>query len=381
MFLNHIKLQNFRNYKELSLDFKSNKILLVGKNAQGKTNLLEAIYYLSTLNSMKAKNDLELIKWKHDFTSIKADFTKDDIEISLDVLINPPKKKLLKVNGIKKNKSSEFISNISTVSFSTSDLLLLRGTPEDRRSWLDLAIGQIYPAFFDRLSKYNKIRMQKNNYLKGLKGNYNTEVDLLDVWNEQLSISGSNIIYLRLNFLKEIQKIANIKHSQISNQEHLSILYNSTIIGDFNSETNQIITSEEISKIFSEKLKEKRTEEIIRGQSVIGPHRDDISYYINEIDSKKFASQGQQRTIVLALKLAELELIKNKIGQNAILLLDDVLAELDNTRQNYLLNAIGTETQTIITSVDTLHFDKKYLSDVQIFNISADDEGAKISIK
>lgn len=379
MFINHIELRNFRNYKELNLDFKSNKILLIGKNAQGKTNLLESIYYLSTLNSMKAKNDSELIKWNNDFASIKADFEKGDMEISLDIIINPPKKKILKVNGLKKSKSSEFLSNISTVSFSTTDLLLLRGTPEDRRSWLDLAIGQIYPAFFDRLSKYNKIRTQKNNYLKGLKGNFNTETDLLDIWNEQLLISGSNIIYLRLNFLKEIQKIANLKHSQISNNENLSILYNSTIIGDFNAGIDQIITSEEISKIFSEKLKEKRIEEIIRGQSIIGPHRDDISYYINNIDSKKFASQGQQRTIVLALKLAELELIKNKIGENAILLLDDVLAELDNVRQNYLLNAIGTDTQTIITSVDTLHFDKKYLDDVQIFNISADEEGASVN--
>lgn len=381
MFINHIELKNFRNYQDLILDFKSNKILLVGKNAQGKTNLLEAIYYLSTLNSMKAKTDSELIKWGQNFASIKADFKKCDVEVSLDVLINPPKKKLLKVNGLKKNKSSEFISNISTVSFSTSDLLLLRGTPEDRRSWLDLAIGQIYPAFFDRLSKYNKIRIQKNNYLKELKGNFNTNHDLLDVWNEQLSVSGSNIIYLRLNFLKEIQKVANKKHSQISNQEHLSIIYNSSIVGDFNPELNNIKSSEEISKMFLEKLEEKRNEEIIRGQSVVGPHRDDVSYYINDIDSKKFASQGQQRTIVLALKLAELELIKTKIGENAILLLDDVLAELDNLRQNYLLNAIGNETQTIITSVDTLHFDKEYLNGVQIFNISADENGAKIKLK
>lgn len=381
MLLNRIKLKNFRNYNELDLNFNSNKILLIGKNAQGKTNLIEAIYYLSTLNSMKAKNDSELIKWDEDFSYIKADLNKFDTEISIEVLINPPKKKILKVNELKKTKSSEFISNISTVIFSTSDLLLLRGTPEDRRNWLDLSIGQIYPAFFDRLSKYNKIRIQKNNYLKELKCNLNTSNELLDIWNEQLSISGSNIILLRLNFLKEIQKIANIKHSQISNNEHLSLIYNSTIIGDFNAEINETITSEEISKIFLEKLKEKRAEEIIRGQSVIGPHRDDVSYYINGIDSKKFASQGQQRTIVLALKLAELDLIKNKIGENAILLLDDVLAELDNTRQNYLLNAIGEETQTIITSVDTLHFDEKYLKDVQIFKISADEEGAKVNLK
>lgn len=378
MFLNHIELKNFRNYESLSLDFSSRKILLIGKNAQGKTNLLEAIFYLSTLNSLRAKNDNELIKWDKNFALIKADLTKGDMNITSEALINPPKKKILKINGIKKNKSSEFIQNISTVSFSNTDLLLLRGTPDDRRSWLDLAISQIYPAYLDRLSKYNKIRIQKNNYLKDLKGNFNTDTQMLDVWNEQLSITGSNIIFLRQKFLKELLKVAQEKHAQISKQEILSIIYNSTVTDDFNAENSDIHTTEDISKIFLDKLNSKKQEEIIRGQSVIGPHRDDVSYFINGIESKKFASQGQQRTIVLALKLAELELIKNKTGENAILLLDDVLAELDNTRQNYLLKAIGEETQTIITSVDTLHFDKEYLTNVQIFKIASDEEGTKI---
>ncbi len=378
MFLNHIELNNFRNYKKLELDFNSNKILLIGKNAQGKTNLLEAIYYLSSLNSIKAKNDSELIMWGEEFASAKGKFQKFDVDIELEVQINPPKRKLLKVNGIKKNKSSEFISNISAVSFSNSDLLLLRGTPDDRRSWLDLAIGQIYPAYFDRLSKYNKIRIQKNNYLKELKGNFSANTELLDVWNEQLSISGSNIIFIRLNYLKEIQKIATEKHSQISKEENLTLIYNSSIMGDLDLYNENNLTSEKIAEEFSKKLNEKKTEEIIRSQAILGPHRDDISFYINDIEAKKFASQGQQRTIVLALKLAELDLINNKLDEKAILLLDDVLAELDNTRQNFLLNAIGEDTQTIITSVDTLHFDKKYLNDVEIFVINSDDEKTTI---
>ena len=377
MFLKHIELNNFRNYEKLSLNFTSNKILLIGKNAQGKTNLLEAIFYMSTLNSIKAKTDSELINWNSDCCNVKLNFIRNDFETELSLTINPPKKKLLKINGLKENKSINFISNLSTVIFSTTDLLLLRGAPEDRRSWLDLAIGQIYPAYFDRLSKYNKIRTQKNNYLKELKGNIYSDSVILDVWNEQLQIAGSNIICLRQNFIKEITKTANEKHSLISNQEHLSLIYNSSITGEYNPETTNSLTSEQISKIFAEKQNEKKQEEIIRGQSVVGPHRDDISFFINGIDSKKFASQGQQRTIVLALKLSELELIKNKTGENAILLLDDVLAELDKTRQNYLLKAIGTETQTIITSVDTLHFDKEYLNDVEIFNVSSGKIGTK----
>lgn len=369
MFIKRLEIKNFRNYSDLEIDFNSKKILFIGKNAQGKTNLLEAIYYLSTLDSLRAKTDSELIKWGENISTLRAEIKKFDIDVDLDVTINPPARKKLKVNGLNKNKSSEFISNISTVCFTTNDLLLLRGTPEDRRKWLDLAISQIFPAYLERLSKYNKIRTQKNNYLKELKGNINADTSLLDVWNEQLAITGSNIIYIRLNFLHEIEKIAAIKHKLISENEVLTMAYNSSIIGDVETKDKFELSNEYILENFKNKLEEKKAEEIIRSQSVVGPHRDDISYFINNNDSKKYASQGQQRTIVLSLKLAELELIKDKINTNAILLLDDVLAELDDLRQNFLLDAIGDTTQTIITSVDTLHFKKEYLDDVEIFEI------------
>lgn len=369
MFIKKLLIKNFRNYNDIEISFKSNKILFIGKNAQGKTNLLESIYYLSTLDSLRAKTDNELIRWGENYCSIKAEVKKFDIDIDLEIYINPPNRKKLKVNGLSKNKSSEFISNISTVCFTTNDLLLLRGTPEDRRKWLDLAISQIFPAYSERISKYNKIKTQKNNYLKNLKGNINSDTSLLDVWNEQLAITGSNIIFIRLNFLYELQKIAKEKHSKISNKENLSTFYNSCIIGDISNCEKIEFNNEYILENFKRKLEEKKLEEIIRGQSVLGPHRDDISFFINDNDSKKYASQGQQRTIVLALKLAELQLIKEKINTNAILLLDDVLAELDDLRQNFLLNTIGNETQTIITSVDTLHFKEEYLKDVEIFEI------------
>ncbi len=369
MFIKNLALKNFRNYSDIELNFNSNKILIIGKNAQGKTNLLEAIYYLSTLDSLRAKTDNELVKWNTDFCSIKASIKKFDVDIDLEIYINPPNRKKLKVNGLNKNKSSDFISNISTVCFTVNDMLLLRGAPDDRRKWLDIAISQIFPAYIERLNKYNKIRTQKNNFLKNLKGNINAETSLLDIWNEQLAITGSNIIFIRLNFLHELQKIAAIKHKQISNNENLSLFYNSSVIGDISACEKFAYGSEFILENFRNKLNEKKAEEIIRAQSVIGPHRDDVTYFINNTEAKKFASQGQQRTIVLSLKLAELELIKEKINTNAILLLDDVLAELDDLRQNFLLDAIGNETQTIITSVDTLHFKEEYLKNVQIFEI------------
>ena len=370
MFIKSIELKNFRNYEDLHLDFSADKILLIGKNAQGKTNLLESIYYISCLDSTRAKTDSELIFWNKDFAKLKAVVEKNDTERELEVLINPPKRKELKVNGVKKSKSADFCSNFSVVSFSVNDLLLLRGVPDDRRSWLDMAISQIYPAYPDRISKYNKIRVQKNNHLKEIKGNINADTSLLDVFNTQLVVAGSNIILLRLKFLKEIQKIAMEKHMQIAEHEVLTTTYNSTVTGDMDFSKTGDISVESIAKCFEEKLKERKLEEIIRAQSLVGPHRDDVSFFINGTDAKKFASQGQQRTIVLSLKLAELELVKQKIDDTPVLLLDDVLAELDNIRQNYLLNAIGQNTQTIITSVDTLHFDDEYLKDFEIFKIS-----------
>lgn len=369
MLIKSLELKNYRNYTDLNLDFKSEKILFIGKNAQGKTNILEAVYYLSCLGSSRAKNDSEIIRWGEDFAILKAQIEKNDISADLQIKINPPKRKELKVNEVKKSKTADFCSNLSVVSFSVNDLLLLRGVPDDRRSWLDLAISQIYPAYGDRLSKYNKIRVQKNNYLKEIKGNFNANLELLDVWNSQLVVAGSNIVFLRLKFLNELQKIAKIKHKEIADSEIFSLRYDSKIYGEIMFGDYFIFTVDDIAQNFEKKLKERQTEEIIRGQSLVGPHRDDVSFYINDIEAKKFASQGQQRTIVLSLKLAELELIKEKIGDNPVLLLDDVLAELDNNRQNYLLNAIGKETQTIITSVDTVLFDDEYLKDVQIFNV------------
>ena len=370
MFVKSIELKNYRNYENLSINFNSDKILLIGKNAQGKTNLLESLYYLSCLSSARAKTDSELILWNKDFAKVKATVEKQELERELEITINPPKRKELKVNGVKKNKSSDFCTNLSVVSLSVNDLLLLRGVPDDRRDWLDMAISQIYPAYPDRISKYNKIRIQKNNHLKEIKGNINADTSLLDVFNTQLAISGSNIIFLRLKFLKEIQKIAMEKHLQIAQKEILTTFYNSTVTSEIDFSIENIPTVEDIAQMFNQKLEERKLEEIIRAQSLVGPHRDDVSFLINDIEAKKFASQGQQRTIVLSLKLAELELIKEKINDTPILLLDDVLAELDNVRQNYLLNAIGSQTQTIITSVDTLHFDDEYLKDVEIFKIS-----------
>ena len=359
MKLRKLILKNYRNYENFEYEFSQNKTLIIGKNAQGKTNILEAIYYLCALDSNRIKKDSELIMFNKDLTSIKAEVEKNSTDLELEVIINPPKNKILKVNGLKKNKSKDFLRVLSSVNFSSSDLMLLRGEPQNRRKWLDMAIFQVYPLYIEKLAKFNKIRLQKANYL----ANGIIQNDMLDVFNEQLSVASANVIYLRKKYLLELERIAKIKHASMAENEDLTIKYQTI--------TDENLSIEELKDLIYQKLNEIKQDEIRRQQCLIGAHRDDIDFYINEVDSKKFASQGQQRTIVLALKLAELQIIKEKINETPLLLLDDVLAELDNIRQNYLLNAIEDDIQMVITSVDTLAFDEEFLKNVDIVKISA----------
>lgn len=359
-----LELKNYRNCRDLSLDLNSAKVLIIGKNAQGKTNILESIYFLSTLKSPRTVNNTELIEFGQDKFELSANVIKSSTDISLYYSYGQDKSKEIKLNGLK-SKPKDFKQVLRTVLFSTSDLMLLRGNPQDRRDWLDRAISQIYPAYDDRLSKYDKIRIQKNNFLKDAAktGNFNTT--LLDVYNEQLVITGSNIIYLRKKFLKEIEKIAKEKHLIISETEELKMEYSCAFLDGSEVEID------EIAQKFKLSLEEKQLEEQRRCQACTGPHRDDVLFYINGNEAIKYASQGQQRTIVLALKLSELDIITDKTGDEPLLLLDDVLAELDDIRQNYLLKSISPTTQTIITSVDTLLFEDEFLRDVKIYKIES----------
>ena len=347
------ELKNFRNCIDVKDNVESDKTLLIGKNGQGKTNILEALYFLSTLKSPRTSNIKEFINFNTDSFSIKANVLKAGVESTIEIKYKLGEKKQLLVNGLKTN-SKEFRGVLKSVLFSSGDLMLLRGAPQDRRGWLDRAIIQIYPAYDERLSKYERIRLQKNKLLK--EDFINT--DLLNVYNEQIAVTGANIIFIRKKYLKELAKIAEIKHRAISNTETLTIKY------DYSGNT-----VDEIAENLKEELTTRQKEEIARKQSCVGPHRDDILFEINNSDATKFSSQGQQRTLILALKLAELEILQDKTGEPPVLLLDDVLAELDDLRQNFLLKSIEGGVQTILTSVDTLLFDESFLANVQLIRI------------
>lgn len=354
MRLKSLKLNNYRNCRDISMDLDYDKIIIIGKNAQGKTNILESIYYLSSLKSPRTSNIKDFVKFGESDFKVSGELFKSDTDISLEVEYNLDKPKTVKLNGLKTTPKN-YRSVFNTVLFSTQDLLLLRGTPQDRRDWLDSAIAQIYPTHDERLTKYSKIRVQKNNLLKSEE----TDNSLLDVFNEQLVITGSNIIYTRQKFLSELKKFAIDKYSGISSSEKFSFEY-----------SFPHFELEDIAQALRDELSERRAEELARRQACVGPHRDDIFFYLDGSDATKFASQGQHRTVVLALKLAEIDLITQKKGYSPVLLLDDVLAELDDLRQNYLLKSIASTTQTIITSVDTLLFEQDFLRNVKIYNIS-----------
>lgn len=347
------ELKNYRNCIEISSDFCTEKTLIIGKNGQGKTNILEALYFLSALKSPRTSNIKDFINFNKEDFSIKAQIEKNNVESTIEIRYKLGEKKILLVNGIKAN-AKEFRGMLKSVLFSSNDLMLLRGSPQDRRSWLDRAIVQIYPAYDERLSKYERIRLQKNKLLKEEFINN----DLLAVYNEQLAVTGANIIFIRKKYLRELAKIASVKHNAISNTESLTIKY------DYTGES-----VEEIAKTLIDELNTRRSEEIARKQTCAGPHRDDILFEINCADATKFSSQGQQRTLILALKLAELDMLQNKTGEPPVLLLDDVLAELDDVRQNFLLKTIESGIQTILTSVDTLLFDESFLNTVELIRV------------
>ena len=353
MRITDFELKNYRNCIDVSGNLNHEKTLIIGKNGQGKTNILEALYFLSTLKSPRTSNIKDFINFNADEFSIKAEIEKNGTSVTIETRYKNGEKKILLANGVKTN-AKEFRGVLKSVLFSSGDLMLLRGSPQDRRSWLDRAIVQIYPAYDERLSKYERIRLQKNKLLKDEFINN----DLLSVYNEQLAVTGANIIFIRKKYLRELSKIAALKHQAISNTETLTIKY------DYEGEN-----VDEIADALRAELEQRRAEEIARKQTCVGPHRDDILFEINNADATKFSSQGQQRTLILALKLAELDMLQEKTGEPPVLLLDDVLAELDDLRQNYLLKTIESGIQTILTSVDTLLFDEQFLENVNLIRV------------
>ncbi len=345
MYVQNIYLENYRNLENIKIDLNKKLNLFIGDNAQGKTNLIESIFYISIGRSFRFSKDNNLINFDKERTYFKINVKrkKDEKKIEIEIINN--KNKTYKINEITLDKKSELVSIVNIVIFSPDNLDLIKGSPGDRRRFLNIEISQLKPKYKYLLKKYKKILLQRNNLLKNLNEN-KKNIKLLEVWDENLVHTGSEIILYRNNFITKLRKISKKIHWEISGEkEKLDIVYK-TGLGLLRE--NDI---EYIEEKFERKLKENRCREIERGVTLYGPHLDDIKIIINNKDSSDYSSQGQKRTAALSLKLSEIEIIKEEKKENPIVLLDDVLSELDNKRRYHLLRYIE-HVQTIITSTD-----------------------------
>lgn len=347
MKVNKIILGNFRNYINLTLTFTNSINIFIGENAQGKTNILEAIYYAAMGHSHRTNTDAELIRWQQDSASISIIFSRLNIESSLLFKFNSNQKKEIIVNNYT-IKPKELIGLLNVVLFSPEDLMLIKGMPNMRRRFLDIEISQVSPAYYQQLSKYNRIVAQRNTLLKKIREN-KEQPDMLDAWDEQLAIVGSQIVKKRQIAVKKLAMLANLMHRKITdNKENLTVIYHKHGIDGKDLDS--------LASEYSRKLVELRQNDIWRGSTSVGPHRDDLILSVNGINLRTYGSQGQQRTGVLALKLAELEFIKSETGEYPVLLLDDVMSELDASRREHLIAFIQDRIQTFITATEEKYF-------------------------
>lgn len=332
MIIKSLELQNFRNYDSLNIHFSSGTNILYGDNAQGKTNILEAIYLSSTTKSHKGSKDKDIINFEKEEAHIRTFLEKEGIENKVDMHLRKNKSKGIAINGQKIKKAAELLGLLNVVFFSPEDLSIIKSGPAERRRFVDMELCQLDSFYIYNLNHYNKIVNQRNKLLKDMYFNPSLR-DTLNIWDSQLVSFGSKIIERRKLFVQQLNEIIYDIHKKLSgDKEELVIKYEPDVL----------------IEDYEKALLSCQEKDVKLKQTTVGPHRDDFSFMVGDIDIRKFGSQGQQRTAALSLKLSEIELVKKLTKENPVLLLDDVLSELDSNRQNYLLSTIG-DIQTIIT--------------------------------
>lgn len=341
MLITELELQNFRNYEKQKIKFCNNINIFYGDNAQGKTNIIEAIFISAFGKSFRTSKEKELIRYNENFLNINLKYQNKDRDGNIKIQIED--KKNISINGIKIKKLSELLGNINVVLFTPDDINILKNGPSQRRRFLDMMIGQIRPNYVYNLNMYLKVLEQRNNYLKQIR-NDNVNDELLDIWDEKLAQYAYKIYLYRLEFINKIKEKINEIHKNITeNKEEIKIEY----LTDCDNKDSLI-----------DMIRERRKLDIIKGYTTKGIHRDDFNIYINGNLVNVYGSQGQHRTAVLSLKMCELEIIKEEVGESPILLLDDFMSELDSKRRKNFLNNIGN-TQVIITCTEEIKEDFK----------------------
>lgn len=363
MFINQISLQNYRNYESLQLDSFGPVNLFIGQNAQGKTNLIEALFVLALSKSHRTNKDKELISFGADHARITCDADKRYGKVKLELNFSARGKKA-KINGLEQRKLSDFVGTINAVMFAPEDLEIVKGSPGVRRRFLDMEIGQVQPSYLHHLQQYQKVLVQRNNFLKQAWGAGNKDNTMLDIWNQQLVEHGVKIVQKRKRFIHKLQGWAENIHMGITGGKEQLLLSYVPSFGTVEEEDEAVLFEQ-----FMIKLSQVKEQEYRRGATLAGPHRDDLAFHINGNEAAVFGSQGQQRTTALSLKLAEIELIHEEIGEYPILLLDDVLSELDPYRQTQLIETFQDKVQTFITATGIESLNAGRLKEAQIFHV------------
>lgn len=367
MFLKTLHLWRYRNYSDQWVEFSAPKTILLGENAQGKSNLLEAVELLATLRSHRASRDRDLVMDGEDESRIAANLTRDSGTLDLGIVLRRNGRRTLMGNSQTLRRQVDFLGYLSAVEFSSLDLELVRGGPQHRRSWIDTLLVQLEPVYAHLLQQYGQVLRQRNALLKRIAKDDDTKPDPteLAIWDAQLATVGTHIIRRRARAIARLAPLAHTWHSNISDhRETLDIAYAPNVPAEPDE-------PDKIQAALLAKIRERAIAEQVQGTTLVGPHRDDIHFTINDTPARQFGSQGQQRTLVLALKLAELKLIETVNGEPPLLLLDDVLAELDLNRQNKLLETIQDRFQTLITTTHLGSFDAQWLQSSQILTVVA----------
>ncbi|MDF2510208.1 MAG: recF [Herbinix sp.] len=332
MIVKSLELKDYRNYNHLNMQFSSGTNILYGENAQGKTNILEAVYLCGTTKSHRGSKDKEMVSFTEDEAHVRVILEKNQIPHRIDLHLKKNKAKGVAIDGIPIKRQSELFGMLNLVFFSPEDLYIIKNGPAERRRFIDLELCQLDKIYLNQLGNYNKVLAQRNNLLKQIAVNRNL-IDTLNIWDEKLLEYGCKVIKTREEFINRLNDLVGEIHKKLTGgKEHLILQYEPNVrAADFEG-----------------KLKKYLEKDLALKMTNVGPHRDDLGFLLGDIDIRKYGSQGQQRTAALSCKLAEIDLVKSIIKENPILLLDDVLSELDRQRQNYLLNSIG-DIQTMIT--------------------------------
>ena len=360
MILKKIKLVNYRNLVKQEIEFSKNINIFIGDNAQGKTNLLESIYYLALTKSYRT-NDSNLINKDSMSLKIKGDIRDSGVFKTLSVELNEEDKKV-KINNNTVNKISDYITNLNVILVCPEDINILQGTPQERRNFLNIELSQISKNYIKKYNEFNKILKIRNNYLKMCYGNLNTDKRYLDSLTENLIEREIDIYQERNNFINLINENVSNIYKDIIGISNFKVIYETNI--DFDN-----YDTEYLKEKLTKKYKDSLNKEIENGMTLYGPHRDDIKFFIGEDDIKIYGSQGQQKVAIISLKLSEISIFKNITGSNPIILLDDVFSELDMKTRNKLIKYISEDIQVIITTNDTKGLNRKFIESSKIFNV------------